>query len=196
MGDELDGVMNYPFRRAIFDLITKGDREGFRDAVTLIAEHYPKESMDVCFTLLGSHDTVRALTALSGVDAPYSKEERRGYRLSDEYYAFAKLRLKAAAILQYTLPGVPCVYYGDEAGMQGFEDRSTAALIPGAERTTTSSDITVLSENSAAETRMRSAAPCALRKMTNSPCSNVFRRTERTCSAHYTILVSTRYAAR
>lgn len=130
MGDELDGVMNYPFRRAIFDLITKGDREGFRDAVTLIAEHYPKESMDVCFTLLGSHDTVRALTALSGVDAPYSKEERRGYRLSDEYYAFAKLRLKAAAILQYTLPGVPCVYYGDEAGVQGFEDPLNRGTYP------------------------------------------------------------------
>ena len=130
MGDELDGVMNYPFRRAIFDLIMKGDREGFRDAVTLIAEHYPKESMDVCFTLIGSHDTVRALTALSGAEAPYSKAERRAYRLSDEYYAFAKLRLKAAAILQYTLPGVPCVYYGDEAGVQGFEDPLNRATYP------------------------------------------------------------------
>ena len=130
MGDELDGVMNYPFRRAIFDLIMRGDREGFRDAVTLIAEHYPKQSMDVCFTLLGSHDTVRALTALSGVEAPYSKAERRVYRLSEEYYAFAKLRLKAAAILQYTLPGVPCVYYGDEAGVQGFEDPLNRATYP------------------------------------------------------------------
>ena len=130
MGDELDGVMNYPFRRAIFDLIMKGDREGFRDAVTLIAEHYPKESMDVCFTLVGSHDTVRALTALSGVEAPYDKAERRTYRLSDEYYAFAKLRLKATAILQYTLPGVPCVYYGDEAGVQGFEDPLNRATYP------------------------------------------------------------------
>lgn len=130
MGDELDGVMNYPFRRAIFDLITKGDREGFRDTVTAIAEHYPKESMDVCFTLIGSHDTQRALTALSCVDAPYSKAERRSYRLSDEYYAFAKLRLKAAAILQYTLPGVPCVYYGDEAGVQGFEDPLNRGTYP------------------------------------------------------------------
>ena len=130
MGDELDGVMNYPFRRAVFELIMKGDRESFRDRVTLIAEHYPKQSMDVCFTLLGSHDTVRALTALSGVDAPYSKEERRTYRLSDEYYAFAKLRLKAAAILQYTLPGVPCVYYGDEAGVQGFEDPLNRGTYP------------------------------------------------------------------
>ena len=130
MGEELDGVMNYPFRRAIFELIMRGDREKFRDAVTLIAEHYPKQSMDVCFTLLGSHDTVRALTALSGVEAPYSKAERRGYRLSEEYYAFAKLRLKAAAILQYTLPGVPCVYYGDEAGVEGFEDPLNRGTYP------------------------------------------------------------------
>ena len=98
--------------------------------MTLIAEHYPKQSMDVCFTLLGSHDTVRALTALSGVEAPYSKAERRGYRLSEEYYAFAKLRLKAAAILQYTLPGVPCVYYGDEAGVEGFEDPLNRGTYP------------------------------------------------------------------
>ncbi len=130
MGRELDGVMNYPFKRAIFDLIMRGDREGFREQITLIAEHYPKQSLDVCMTLLGSHDTVRALTALSGVDAPYSKAERRDFRLSDEYYAFAVLRLKAAAILQYTLPGMPCVFYGDEAGVQGFEDPLNRATYP------------------------------------------------------------------
>ena len=130
MGDELDGVMNYPFRRAIFDLILRGDREAFRNAVTLIAEHYPKESMDACLTLLGSHDTVRALTALSGTDAPLTKEERRDFRLSPEFYGLAVLRLKAASILQYTLPGIPCVYYGDEAGMQGFEDPLNRGTYP------------------------------------------------------------------
>lgn len=129
-GGELDGVMNYPFRRAIFDLVTKGDRTAFRDGVTLIAEHYPKACLDVCMTLIGSHDTVRALTALACVDAPYTKEERRIYRLSEQYYEFAKLRLKAAAILQYTLPGVPCVYYGDEAGAQGFEDPLNRGAFP------------------------------------------------------------------
>lgn len=130
MGHELDGVMNYPFKRAIFGLITTGDVRAFRDAVSLIAEHYPKQSLDVCMTLLGSHDTVRALTALSCADVPFEKEERRVFRLSDEYYAFAKLRLKAAAVLQYTLPGVPCVYYGDEAGMQGFEDPLNRGTYP------------------------------------------------------------------
>ncbi len=130
MGSELDGVMNYPFKRAIFDLILKGDRESFRDGVTLIAEHYPKESLDVCYTLLDSHDTVRALTALSGIDCPETREERRSYKLSDDMYKFAALRLKAAAILQYTLPGVPCVFYGDEAGMQGFEDPLNRGTYP------------------------------------------------------------------
>lgn len=130
MGNELDGVMNYPFRRAIFDLILRGDREAFREGVTLIAEHYPKESLDVCLTLLGSHDTVRALTALSGADAPFTKEERRNFRLSDEFHGLATLRLKAASILQYTLPGIPCVYYGDEAGMQGFEDPLNRGTYP------------------------------------------------------------------
>ena len=122
MGDELDGVTNYPFRRAIFDLILKGDREGFCDTVTSICEHYPKESLDACFTIIGSHDTVRALSALSGLTPPVTQEQRRVFGLSGGDYEFARLRLKAAAILQYTLPGVPCVYYGDEAGMQGYED--------------------------------------------------------------------------
>ena len=130
MGDELDGVMNYPFRRAIFDLVMRGDRGAFRDEVALIAEHYPKESLDASLTLLGSHDTVRALTALSGVSAPATKEERRGYRLPRDLEELAALRLKAAAILQYTLPGIPCVYYGDEAGMQGFEDPLNRATYP------------------------------------------------------------------
>ena len=31
-------------------------------------------------------------------------------------------RLKIAVALQMTLPGVPCIYYGDETGMEGYKD--------------------------------------------------------------------------
>ncbi|MGN1059087.1 MAG: alpha-amylase family glycosyl hydrolase, partial [Clostridia bacterium] len=50
------------------------------------------------------------------------REERACSRLSGAELALAKNRLFAAAFLLFTLPGCPCIYYGDEIGMQGFED--------------------------------------------------------------------------
>ena len=72
---------------------------------------------------LGTHDTVRILNALSGVNAQgWTKEHRREYRLSDIEYEKAREKLYLATVLQYALPGIPSVYYGDEAGVQGFDD--------------------------------------------------------------------------
>ncbi len=130
MGGQLDGVMNYPFRRAILNFATGGDVWAFRDSVTHILENYPKQSLDVCMDIIGSHDTVRALTALSGAKAPASKRERADFALSAQAYEAAKRRLMFAAALQYTLPGVPCLFYGDEAGMQGFEDPLNRGTYP------------------------------------------------------------------
>ena len=39
-------------------------------------------------------------------------------------------RLKAAAVIQYTLPGVPSLFYGDEAGVQGYGDPFCRATYP------------------------------------------------------------------
>ncbi|MBO4381286.1 MAG: glycoside hydrolase family 13 protein [Clostridia bacterium] len=130
MGGQLDAVMNYPFKEAILKFATTGDRRAFVDSVTHILENYPKESLDCLMNLIDSHDTVRALTRLSGVEAPESKLARANFRLSDEKYALAKKRLMFASKLQYLLPGVPCVYYGDEAGVQGFEDPLNRATYP------------------------------------------------------------------
>ena len=78
--------------------------------------------MDTCLTLIDSHDTVRAINYLSGADGGETKRERLNYRLSKEEYEKGKKLLKLASALQFFLPGVPSVYYGDEIGMQGFED--------------------------------------------------------------------------
>ncbi len=130
MGGQLDSVMNYPFKEAIIDYTLTNDRSAFVESITHILENYPKESLDVLMNLIDSHDTVRALTRLSGVAAPHSKRERADYRLSEDRYEEAKRRLKFASCLQYTLPGVPCVFYGDEAGMQGFEDPLNRGTYP------------------------------------------------------------------
>lgn len=130
MGEQLDSVMNYPFKEAILNYVSRGDVRAFAESVTNIIEHYPKENLDTLMNLIGSHDTVRALTALSGVQSPESKKERADFKLSSVEYEAAKKRLKLAATLQYTLPGVPCVYYGDEAGVQGFEDPLNRGTYP------------------------------------------------------------------
>lgn len=122
LGKELDGVMNYPYKEAIIELMTGGNVRDFINKIYEIAENYPKCSLDSSMTLLGTHDTVRIMNALSGARTPESKIDRLHYRLNREEYNRGKSRLKIASLLQYFLPGVPTVYYGDEIGMQGYED--------------------------------------------------------------------------
>ena len=121
-GKELDGVMNYPYKDAIIALLTGGNVKDFINNIYEIAENYPACSLDSSMTLLGTHDTVRIMNSLSGARTPDSKVDRLHYKLTREEYSRGKSRLKLASLLQYFLPGVPTVYYGDEIGMQGYED--------------------------------------------------------------------------
>jgi len=130
MGGQLDSVMNYPFKEAINAYALSGDVNAFIETVSVILENYPKQSLDALMNLIDSHDTVRALTALSGIAPPESKRERAEFVLDEKSYISAKNRLRLASTLQYTLPGVPCVYYGDEAGVQGFEDPLNRGTYP------------------------------------------------------------------
>lgn len=130
MGGQLDGVMNYPFKEGITDFVKGGSARDFVASISHILENYPKESLDSCMTLIDSHDTVRALTSLSGAVPPQTKEGRAEYRLSPAEYALGVKRLKLASLLQYVLPGVPCLFYGDEVGMHGFEDPLNRGTYP------------------------------------------------------------------
>ena len=73
--------------------------------------------------ILGTHDTARILTVLGGITCN-SKDEmaQKTAYLSPESKEKAIQKLKMAALLQFTLPGVPCIYYGDENGMEGHID--------------------------------------------------------------------------
>jgi glycosidase len=122
LGEELDGVMNYPFRAAILDFALDKDGLKWKRAVMSVIENYPKCALDCCMTIIGSHDTVRAINALSGAAIPQEKAARLQYRLTKEEYERGKKRLMLVVALQFFLPGVPVIYYGDEAGLQGYED--------------------------------------------------------------------------
>lgn len=119
---ELDGVMNYPFRKAILDFLRqRDDGAGLRETVLTLAEHYPAQVLNCCMGLLGTHDTPRILTALMD-DFDGDRAEKAQRRLSAGELPVARERLKLASLLQFTLPGAPSVYYGDEAGMEGYSD--------------------------------------------------------------------------
>lgn len=123
LGDQLDGTMNYPFMNAIIAYIRDGDEKFFKDTVQSILENYPKETVYCLMNSLGTHDTVRIINALSDVRAHgWSKTHKLGYKLPDSEYEKAKKKLYLASVLQFTLPGIPSIFYGDEAGLQGFDD--------------------------------------------------------------------------
>lgn len=123
LGDQLDGTMNYPFMNAIIAYVRDGDEKFFKDIVQSILENYPKETVYCLMNSLGTHDTERIINALSDVRAHgWSKTHKLGYKLPDSEYEKAKKKLYLASVLQFTLPGIPSIFYGDEAGLQGFDD--------------------------------------------------------------------------
>jgi len=126
----LDSVMNYPFRTAILNFLRKADSgEAFKETVLTILENYPRDVVDCNMNLLGTHDTMRILTALtSGFDG--SRAENAAHRLSHQQYAEGVQLLRAASLLQYTLPGSPSIYYGDEAGLEGCKDPFNRRTFP------------------------------------------------------------------
>jgi glycosidase len=127
---ELDSVMNYPWRTAILDFLReRDDGAALGESIMTIAEHYPPQVLHALMNPLSTHDTPRILTALIG-DFQGDREYQAGVRLSWEQRELAFERLKLAAFLQYTLPGCPCIFYGDEAGMEGCKDPFNRGCFP------------------------------------------------------------------
>ncbi len=119
---ELDSPMNYPFRTAIINFMRKiDDGRGFKDTVMSIVENYPPQVMACTMNLLGTHDTSRILTAMID-DFQGDRYAKANRRLTRTQWVTALDRLHSATVLQYTLPGAPAIYYGDEAGMEGYGD--------------------------------------------------------------------------
>lgn len=122
-GKQLDSVMNYPFANAIVDYLKGATAESLMNTVLSVVENYPTQSVKLLMNHIGTHDTARILTRL-GTDRldGADREAQSQLILTDEEYKRGISLLKLAAVLQFTLPGVPSLYYGDEAGMQGGSD--------------------------------------------------------------------------
>ena len=122
-GYELDSVMNYPLKDALIRYMQTGNACELLNAIRVLLNHYPKQTVDCLMNILGTHDTARILTVLGGIYCN-NKEEMASENayLSQKDKENAIEKLKMAAVLQYTLPGVPCLYYGDENAMEGHID--------------------------------------------------------------------------
>ena len=123
-GAQLDSVMNYPFRNGVLAFLVDGDAEFFADTLKAVYSTYPKCVCDSLMNILGTHDTERILTVLGeGKDiSDESNAVLAQKHLSADQKQKAIRLLKMAAALQYTVYGVPSVFYGDEAGMEGYHD--------------------------------------------------------------------------
>jgi len=125
LGGRLDSVTNYPFRNAVISFLTgKSDADDLRDFLVDQAVKYPLPMYHSLMNLLSSHDVTRIRTALSAPIDPHSlsREQQASFVISDSQNRKGAFRQRLAAALQFCMPGVPCVYYGDEKGMNGFLD--------------------------------------------------------------------------
>ena len=106
LGKQLDGVMNYPLREALIAFVRDANAIQLCHTLRELWSSYPTTACHSLMNLLSTHDTARILTVLGGESEPQ----------------LARARLCMAALLQYTVYGVPSLFYGDEAGLLGQGD--------------------------------------------------------------------------
>lgn len=132
-GGHCDGLMNYPLRTALISYLLGGDAKEFQQTMETIADHYPPFAFYNAMNALGTHDTLRILTFLGVAHDhknDWSKDQRAEYVMTAQEHAKGLERLKLGYVLLFAFPGAPTVYYGDEAGMTGFEDPFNRGTFP------------------------------------------------------------------
>lgn len=132
LGDTMDSCMNYPLRDAIVEfLCCRCDAPSFVRHLESLRENMPLPFLYSEMNLLGSHDTPRAISVLADIGnmAP-DRVYRHPFMMRPEDYARGRQRLIAAWTLICALPGMPCLYYGDEAGLTGMADPYNRATYP------------------------------------------------------------------
>ncbi|KGX86109.1 glycoside hydrolase family 13 protein [Pontibacillus litoralis] len=123
LGGVLDSVMNYPLRKCMLDFVSNRiDAYALHRQLMTLKEHYPKSHFYSTMNLLSSHDVARIQTVLDSYLPETMTEEDRQMRLQKQ--------VKALSLWLYAFPGVPSLYYGDEAGVTGGEDPENRKTYP------------------------------------------------------------------
>lgn len=123
LGRELDGVMNYPVRSGIIDFLIGKGSEKLKYALLDVLANAPERVVHNQMNLLGTHDTERILTVLGGISREgKTNQELSSLRMNEATRELAIKRLLCAYTVLATLPGIPTVFYGDEAGLEGYGD--------------------------------------------------------------------------
>ena len=124
LGDTLDSVMNYPLRDALIAFLTgQKDASAVARELSSLAQNYPKPFLYALMNLMGSHDRPRILNVLAGNDgSDIPRSQRADHRLSQEERMIGALREQLMLRFVFSVPGMPCIYYGDEAGVEGCAD--------------------------------------------------------------------------
>ena len=130
LGGHLDSVTNYPMKNAILDYVKYGSVENFVSVVNLIKDQYPVGVQNNLMNIIDTHDTKRALTILGADTNNENYSENDNYSLSTEELNKGIRLLKIASAIQYTVMGIPTVYYGDEVGVEGMKDPFCRATFP------------------------------------------------------------------
>ena len=124
LGDTLDSVMNYPLREALVGFLMGRQRAGaVVHSLEALQQNYPRPFFYALMNLMGSHDRPRILNVLAGNDGNDLPRARRAeHQLTQEERMMGTLREHMMLRMMMSMPGMPCIYYADEAGLEGCAD--------------------------------------------------------------------------
>ena len=132
-GEELDSVMNYPLRNAVIDVaLCRIDAYEFNRRIMSLKENYPRPAFYSLLNMMSSHDVERIVTLMGGVPTRHevSREDQAKFSLNGYALEMARKRTKLVWGMIMTMPGVPCLFYGDELGVQGYGDPFCRSTFP------------------------------------------------------------------
>lgn len=132
-GDELDSVMNYPLRNALIEAaLCKIDAFEFDRRIMNLREDYPEPAYYSLLNMLSSHDVERIVTLMSGGPNRHEIDRDRQAKasLSEAERKTARKRTELVIGMLMTMPGVPCLFYGDELGVEGYGDPFCRSCFP------------------------------------------------------------------
>ncbi len=125
MGDSMDSVMNYKLFDTLMHFVMGGKAEDTDDVLMQLRQNYPQQALYNLMNIVDSHDTARAIYTYGG-----GKDGVLQAQKSDFDYKLGKSRLKMAVAFEMGYPGMPTVYYGDEAGQFGSKDPDCRRTFP------------------------------------------------------------------